>query len=173
MAEKTFKCRNCKEPVKESVAIKDESKRGFYYCSQECRDTYEVKAKEKKQSASSPEQKADFVALTDYLDELYRGECNFPYITSQIKFMKEEHGFKYSGILLTLKYVYETMGEELKTQYGIQYVVTKNYENAKQHYLKCKHNREKSEEMQEDSVKILQSSQHTKQNRNIKLYDLK
>lgn len=114
------KCRYCKEDVEDKEKATKKSNSWIH------NDCIEKEAQEKELN------KSDYRKLMDYVNDLY--ECpNFPLITKQVKEFTEK-GLKESGILLTLKYIYEIEGMRLIEDRGIGLVEYK-YEEAKQYYM--------------------------------------
>lgn len=113
------KCKICKkEIIDKENAIKKSN--GYYH--KEC---YNKLQKEKE------ENKSDYEKLIDYIYKLYNG--NIPvFIFKQIKDYVNEYGMKYSGILLTLRYIYEELEIPFDEENGIGLVVYKYSECSKE-----------------------------------------
>lgn len=113
------KCKFCGKLIEDkSNAIKKSN--GWWH--NDC-----LKEKEKQKS----ENKSDYEKLIDYIYELYDG--NIPvFIFKQIKDYVNEYGMKYSGILLTLKYIYEELEMPFDEENGIGMVVYKYSECSKE-----------------------------------------
>lgn len=110
-------CKYCgKEVLDKTQAIKKSNK--WYH------ENCYKKLEEEKES-----QKSDYDKLIDYIYKLYNG--NIPvFVFKQIKDYKNDYGMKYSGILLTLKYIYEDLQMKFDESNGIGMVVYK-YSEAK------------------------------------------
>lgn len=144
-------CRFCKNKIEKEHAYNPSSR--VYYCSEECYNKYEEEHKPKEKV------KSDFVKLTDYVQELYGNDCNFPWIMKQIKHYKDENGFKDSGILLSLKYYVEVEGNNFNRDFGLGQVLPKYYEIAKRHYVKTIEVKKQVEAMDfDDDVKIVRKA---------------
>ncbi len=118
------KCKFCKqEIIDKENAIKKSN--GYYH--KEC---YNKLQKEKE------ENKSDYDKLIDYIYKLYNG--NIPiFIFKQIKDYVNEYGMKHSGILLTLRYIYEQLELPFDSENGIGLVMYK-YDEAKNNWLRQK-----------------------------------
>ena len=113
------KCKWCKETIEDKTNATKKSN-GWWH--NDC-----LKEKEKQKS----ENKSDYEKLIDYIYELYNG--NIPvFIFKQIKDYVNEYGMKYSGILLTLKYIYEELEIPFDEENGIGLVVYKYSECSKE-----------------------------------------
>lgn len=112
------KCKFCGKLIEDKTNATKKSN-GWYHNS--C-----VEEKEKQKN----ENKSDYDKLIDYIYELYNG--NIPvFIFKQIKDYVNEYGMKYSGILLTLRYIYEELEIPFDEENGIGLVVYKYSECSK------------------------------------------
>lgn len=114
------KCKVCKKYI---LKIKSIEKNNSFFCSK----CYNKLQKEKESK------KSDYEKLIDYLYELYNGQIPV-FVFKQIKDYKAEYGMKDSGILLTLKYIYEQLEMKFDESNGIGMVIYQ-YENAKKEWL--------------------------------------
>lgn len=112
-------CQYCKKEIEDKKsAIKKSNK----YYHKECYN---------KLQTEKDENKSDYEKLIDYIYKLYNG--NIPvFIFKQIKDYVNEYGMKYSGILLTLKYIYEELKMSFDEENGIGMVVYKYSECSKE-----------------------------------------
>lgn len=127
-------CKMCKADILKDNAyvIKgEEGKRDTFYCNIECFDKLIMEKQLKKVKNVDPHIRE----LNDYIYELYDKNVNFPFISSQIKSMKDNYDFKTLGILLTLKYYVEVLEIPFNQEYGITNVITKYYKLAKDDYI--------------------------------------
>lgn len=124
---RTITCKFCGEKQFDIDSFLKPNTKGIWYCNENCynQDINKNKAIEK----------SDYTQLTDYLNELYEGKCNFPLVTSQIKKMCNEHKFTYMGILLTLRFIYEFEDITLMQDKGIG-LVPYYYQQTKEHWIK-------------------------------------
>jgi len=127
---KSFKCASCGAEI--SVIEEDASTKPYMVAGKKyCQHCGEIKSLETKQ----------LVELRDYINDspyLANGDKDcWPYLTRQIKQLVEEDGFKYTGILLTLKYIYEDKENGIKRlpefspEIGITWMVEKYYPIAR------------------------------------------
>ena len=117
-------CPYCKEAIEDKeIAIKKSNK----YYHKEC---YEQVQAEKEAN------KSEYEKLIDYIYKLYDKQIP-AFVFKQIKDYVNEYGMKHSGILRTLKYVYEELEIPFNEENGIGIVLYK-YLEAKNEYLKQK-----------------------------------
>ena len=95
-------------------------------------------------------------------------------VRSQIDRYHERYGLKYSGIQLTLEYCHETMGIEIKLDYGIG-IVPSYYEKAKSFYIQRKAVEKSAKDFKPDQIKrVINVNVKTQpKNRMIDMEDLK
>ena len=145
-------CRFCKKKINKSMALKvgDRS----YYCNETCHKKQEDKIKYKPSKVKSDGQINERRKVTDWIMEYYvsqgvdKHDINWGLITAQLKNIMEEkvliddemRNLKYSGILLTLKYLVDIEGKNLLNNESgsVLGLVPSNYIRAKNDYLKTK-----------------------------------
>lgn len=90
-------------------------------------------AEEKRERAKR--NKDDWDELFNYICELYNIDKPTGMMFGQLKRYREEpYNFTNKGMLLTLKYFYEVLGNEVKDSTGLG-IIEYEYENAKRHYM--------------------------------------
>ena len=114
-----MKCRYCGLNITADNLIQDPKRKGYYYCSQDHMDKYNAKL----ERDIGNKQKSEHI-MTDrekIIDYMYRkfskDQINFAVISKQIKDFVSNYHYKESGILLTLKYCYDTMEMPLDKKY--------------------------------------------------------
>ena len=95
-----------------------------YYCI-ECGDIREKKIEKNKDGWDE---------LFDYVCELYNIKTLTGIMFKQVKDYRNINNYTNKGMLLTLKYYYETLENEVKEDTGLG-IVTYFYEEAKKHYI--------------------------------------
>ena len=115
---KVAKCPYCnKEVLDKNEAVKHSNRWYHSECWQKIK-------------AEKEANKSDYEKLISYLNELYNG--NIPiFVFKQIKDYKNDYGMKYSGILLTLHYIYDILDMKFDEANGIGMVVYKYNECCK------------------------------------------
>lgn len=132
------KCRFCKTQIEKETAIAvPEGKRNKYYCNNECKvnDENKSKAKQVKKQQTAEQEVSHWKQLMDYITSLYGNKINYPFLCTQIKNMKNEFGMKDSGILLTLKYMYEIRELTFDDDKGLG-LIPYYYQDAKNFYIR-------------------------------------
>ena len=114
------KCRYCKQDIEDKTQA---TKKGSAWIHNDC-----IEKEEQEKELN----KSDRQRILDYVNELFENP-NFPMITKQLKDLTERKNMKESGILLTLKYIYEIEGMRVLEDRGIGLVEYK-YEEAKKYY---------------------------------------
>ena len=107
-------------------------------------------------SAPRAKEVRDINALNAYLYDLCGGEGDImPFLTSQVKRLKTQYEFKVSGILATLKFAFELSDNppEFNPQYGIEYLVIRNYYQAKKYYEELRKLSKQPQEMIDETLK--------------------
>ena len=135
------KCRYCKEEIDKSTAYNPSGR--LYFCNldhykKQC-DKDKYKPSKKKKDGSPNERRQ----LTDYIQDYYisqgydKHEINWQLIMAQIKNQIDEYGFKYSGMLLTLKYMVEIKEINLlaNKSNSIVSLIPFEYNNAKNNWI--------------------------------------
>ena len=141
MKTSTVKCRYCKQEIDKNTAYKPKDR--LYFCSIEHYKAQCNKERYKAPKTNSDGSTNDRRALTDYIQDYYisqgydKHDINWQLITAQIKNQIDEYGFKYSGMLLTLKYMVDIKGMQLLNDRSnsIVSLIPFEYNNAKNNYI--------------------------------------
>ncbi|WEG18633.1 hypothetical protein PQ478_09135 [Alkalihalophilus pseudofirmus] len=116
-------CPDCKEHVLKSEATQI----GRRYFHPECAE------KRSKQEKNSDTEKQELKELKDYIYfDLYEKKVNMPFIMKQVSEFKNEYGYRYKGMELTLRYFYGTLGNSMQEGHGIG-IIPFMYEETKKH----------------------------------------
>lgn len=101
--------------------------------------------------------------LTDYIQEMYVElgvhKLNIPWgqIGSQIQFLVKTYNYKYSGMLLTLKYYHEVLHKDIRPEFGIQTPIQMCYDEVKQYYQETQEKNQMAQDFVDDETQIVQS----------------
>lgn len=91
--------------------------------------------KEKKKASSSDIEKQELKELKDFIYfDLYNKQVNMARIMTQISDFKNNYGYRYKGMELSLRYFYQTLDNRMKDGHGIG-IIPFVYEDAKAHVL--------------------------------------
>lgn len=108
-----------------------------YYCL-ECAEEREVQIHKNKDGWDE---------LFNYICELYKIDTLTGMMFKQIKDFRDNYNYTNTGMYLTLKYYYETLGNEVIDNTGLGIIVY-YYEQAKQHYIESKEVKKHTEEFE-------------------------
>lgn len=152
MAKPTYvKCRFCKKEIERDKSFNPKERQ--YFCDENCYENFLQK--------HNPEpQKSDFRQLTDFIDEIYEKDCNWAWITKQIKHYKEEYGWSDKELLLTLRYYVLILEKPYDVTLGLGQVFPRYYKDAMEYAAQCFWNHEKYQKMKfiEDVVYVPNTS---------------
>lgn len=82
-----------------------------------------------------PEEDSDLKELKDYINKVYGNKANWPIINKQIKKYTKENQFSITGILKTLKYIYEIKKMDTDKSNGGIGLVEFLYQESYNYYL--------------------------------------
>ncbi|APH20825.1 TPA: hypothetical protein ACXDAZ_002585 [Clostridium botulinum] len=138
------KCPICNKLNEKEDAVEIKKR---YYC-KECAKRKEDKTKRNKDNWDE---------LFQYICNLYNIKTLNGFMFKQLKEFREEYGYTNAGILLTLKYYYETLENEVKEGTGLG-IVPYYYEKAKEQFLNVSKIRKKLKDFKdiekETTIKI-------------------
>lgn len=101
--------------------------------------------------------------LTDYIQEMYVElgvhKLNIPWgqIGSQIQFLVKTYKYKYSGMLLTLKYYHEVLHKDIRPEFGIQTPIQMCYDEVRQYYQETQEKNQMAQDFVDDETQTVQS----------------
>ena len=129
MAKHIVKCAVCKKEfdLNEIQGVKYNARR---YAHLECYPQGELVPMEKKK-----EEDSDLKDLKDYISKVYGNKANWPIINKQIKKYTKENKFSVTGILKTLKYIYEIKKLDTDKSNGGIGLVEYLYQESYNYYL--------------------------------------
>jgi hypothetical protein len=146
-------CRCCgKKIIKEQAfSIKER----YYYCSEQ-----EYESKYKGSEAYWEETFLDYV----YFDITVK-QCDYPSIQRQAGMYHDKYNFKWTGMVLTLQYWFETLQNSWNSDYGLGQIFPKYYEEAKNFYYEKQEIQKKVNEMEEGDkiIKIPRKNKSVKE----------
>lgn len=146
-------CRCCNKKIKRSQAFSVKDR--YYYCSEE-----EYETKYKGSIAYWEEMFMDYI----YFD-MTNKDCDFIAIQRQANMFHDKYDFKWTGMLLTLQYWYETLCNSWNPEYGLGQIFPKFYEEAKNFYNEKKEIESLVNEMEgEDKIIIIKRQKNKKIN---------
>lgn len=158
----TVKCRNtdCGKQTNKESAIKHPDKL-LYFCCQDCLTAYQAKQQSKSKNKLSPQESQDYKALISYIQQIYGKEYNqWGWMLKKIKELKEEHKWKYTGMLYTLQYCVNILRLKINTNYDLSGLLTYYYPLANKHYQKTIEITKTSQKYRKDEITTVKTS-HT------------
>ena len=143
-------CYICQSPIPRGQRFKSPRYKNLPFCSEGCYNQYLASKQQPKPSSSLDKLKA-------YINDLWQGQVNWPFMMRQIKNLKEEYNVDDNGIRMMLKYAVEYEGVKVNPEYGllqfIQYL-----QPAKEFAEDILRNKELAESMEEDVVEWVKVS---------------
>ena len=155
-------CRYCKEQLNKEEAVKN-GKSSYYH--HDCLEEKAQKENDKKKESD------EYRSLIEYICKLYKLDAPTGMILKQIRDMREEYGYKLSGIKLSLQYFYETLENPVLDDTGIG-IVPYVYEEAKKHYLMKKEVEKSLENYKDDTIQEIVIDLHKKRKSKKNLIDI-
>lgn len=140
-------CIVCQSPIPRGQRFKSPRYKNLPFCSEGCYNQYLASKQQPKPSSSLDKLKA-------YINDLWQGEVNWPFMMRQIKNLKEEYEVDDKDIRLMLKYAIEYEGAKVNPEYGllqfIQYL-----QPAKEFAEDILRNKELAKDMEGDEVEVV------------------
>lgn len=143
-------CYICQAEIPRGQRFKSPRYKNLAFCSETCYNQYLASKQQPKSSSSLDKLKA-------YINDLWQGQVNWPFMMRQIKNLKEEYSVDDKDIRLMLKYAIEYEGVKVNPEYGllqfIQYL-----QPAKEFAEDILRNKELAESMEDDVVEWVKVS---------------
>lgn len=143
-------CVICNQSIPRGQRYKSPTHKSLSFCSESCYNQYLASKQQPKPSSSLDKLKA-------YINDIWQGQVNWPFMMRQIKNLKEEYGVSDNDIRMMLKYAVEYEGVKVNPEYGllqfIQYL-----QPAKEFAEDILRNKELAESMEDDEVEIVKAS---------------
>lgn len=143
-------CYICGAEIPRGQRYKSPRYKNFSFCSESCYNQY-LASKQQSNPSSS------LYKLKSYINDLWQGEVNWPFMMRQIKNLKEEYDVDDKDIRLMLKYAIEYEGVKVNPEYGllqfIQYL-----QPAKEFAKDILRNKELAENMEDDEIEWVKAS---------------
>lgn len=119
------KCRNCKKSINRETAYS--VKERIYFCDKSCYDEYY-----NKDECGQMEMFLDYV--WGLYDVEYRTPEKYMMIRKQAEHYHNQYGFKYQGMLITIKWYIETLERAWNNEYGLGQILPDRYIQLKKYY---------------------------------------
>lgn len=143
-------CYICGTEIPRGQRYKSPRYKNISFCSESCYNQYLASKQQPKPSSSLDKLKA-------YINDLWQGEVNWPFMMRQIKNLKEEYGVGDNGIRMMLKYAVEYEGIKVDLDYGLLQFI--QYLQPSQEFAEeIKKNQALAESMEDDEVEMVRAS---------------
>lgn len=120
------------------------------FCSETCYNQYLASKQQPKPPSSLDKLKA-------YINDLWQGQVNWPFMMRQIKNLKEEYGVSDNDIRMMLKYAVEYEGVKVDLDYGLLQFI--QYLQPSQEFAEeIRKNQALAESMEDDEVEWVKVS---------------
>lgn len=147
-------CIVCQSPIPRGKRFKSPRYKNLSFCSESCYNQYLASKQQPKPSSSLDKLKA-------YINDLWQGEVNWPFMMRQIKNLKEECGVSDNDIRMMLKYAIEYEGVKVDLDYGLLQFI--QYLQPSQEFAQeIRKNQVLAESMEEEKVVVRKVSKQMK-----------
>lgn len=144
------KCYICQAKIPRGQRFKSPRYKNLPFCSESCYNQYLASKQQTKPSSSLDKLKA-------YINNLWQGEVNWPFMMRQIKNLKEEYGVSDNDIRMMLKYAVEYEGMRVDLDYGLLQFI--QYLQPSQEFAEeIRKNQALAESMEDDEVEVVKVS---------------
>lgn len=148
-------CIVCQSSIPRGQRFKSPRYKNLAFCSEGCYNQYLT-------SKQQPKPPSSLDKLKSYINDLWQGQVNWPFMMRQIKNLKEEYGVDDNGIRMMLKYAIEIEGECVDLEYGIGQFIPKFIEPCMKFVEQIKRAKELAEDMEDEEVVVRKVSKQVK-----------
>lgn len=143
-------CYICQAEIPRGQRFKSPRYKNLPFCSESCYNQYLASKQQPKSSSSLDKLKA-------YINDLWQGQVNWPFMMRQIKNLKEECGVDDNDIRMMLKYAVEYEGVKIDVDYGLLQFI--QYLQPSQEFAEeIRKNQALAESMEDDEVEVVKAS---------------
>lgn len=143
-------CYICGAEIPRGQRFKSPRYKNLPFCSEGCYNQYLASKQQPKPSSSLDKLKA-------YINDLWQGEVNWPFMMRQIKNLKEEYNVDDNGIRMMLKYAVEYEDVKVDLDYGLLQFI--QYLQPSQEFAEeIRKNQALAESMENDEVEVVKAS---------------
>ena len=146
-------CIVCQSLIPRGQRFKSPRYKNLPFCSESCYNQYLASKQQLK-----PKPKASSLdKLKAYINDLWQGQVNWPFMMRQIKNLKEECGVSDNDIRMMLKYAVEYEGVKVDLDYGLLQFI--QYLQPSQEFAEeIRKNQVLAESMEDDEVEVVKAS---------------
>lgn len=146
-----LQCYICGAEIPRGQRFKSARYKNLPFCSESCYNQYLASKQQSKPKSSSLDK------LKAYINDLWQGQVNQPFMMRQIKNLKEECGVSDNDIRMMLKYAVEYEGVKVDLDYGLLQFI--QYLQPSQEFAEeIRKNQALAETMEDDEVEIVKAS---------------
>ena len=143
-------CYICQAEIPRGQRFKSPRYKNLPFCSESCYNQYLASKQQPKSSSSLDKLKA-------YINDLWQGQVNWPFMMRQIKNLKEEYCVSDNDIRMMLKYAVEYEGMSVDLDYGLLQFI--QYLQPSQEFAEeIRKNQALAESMEDDEVEVMKVS---------------
>lgn len=143
-------CIVCQSQISRGQRFKSPRYKNLPFCSEGCYNQYLASKQQPKPLSSLDKLKA-------YINDLWQGQVNWPFMMRQIKNLKEEYNVDDKDIRMMLKYAVEYEGVKVDLDYGLLQFI--QYLQPSQEFAEeIRKNQALAERMEDDEVEIVKAS---------------
>lgn len=143
-------CIVCNQSIPRGQRYHPPRYKNLAFCSESCYNQYLAFKQQPKSSSSLDKLKA-------YINDLWQGQVNWPFMMRQIKNLKEECGVDDNDIRMTLKYAVEYEGVKVDLDYGLLQFI--QYLQPSQEFAEeIRKNQALAESMEDDEVEVVKAN---------------
>lgn len=139
-ADLTVTCRCCGKKIKKNNAFM--TKQGYYYCSEN-----EYNNKYVGSEAYWEETFLDYIYF-----KMSNKQCDFTLLQRQAPLIHDKFGYKWTGMLMTLKFFHETLKLDWNNEWGLGQIFPKYYTEAKDFWSHQRKIKEITNDIKEDET---------------------
>lgn len=137
-------CIVCNQPIPRGQRYHPSRYKNLPFCSEGCYNQYLASKQQPKPSSSLDK-------LKSYINDLWQGQVNWPFMMRQIKNLKEEYDVSDNDIRMMLKYAVEYEGVKVDLDYGLLQFI--QYLQPSQEFAEeIRKNQALAESMEDDEV---------------------
>lgn len=143
-------CYICGTEIPRGQRYKSPTHKSLSFCSESCYNQYLASKQQPKPLSSLDKLKA-------YINDLWQGDVNWPFMMRQIKNLKEEYGVSDNDIRMMLKYAVEYEDVKVDLDYGLLQFI--QYLQPSQEFAQeIRKNQALAENMEDDEVEVVKAS---------------
>lgn len=142
-------CIVCQSLIPRGQRYQSPRYKNLAFCSETCYNQYLASKQQPKPSSSLDKLKA-------YINDLWQGQVNWPYMMRQIKNLKEDYNIDENEIRMMIKYAIEYEDYKVKQEYGLLQFI-QFLQPARDFAEEIKRNRESALDIADGEIEVIKS----------------